>query len=177
MAHDLDCETPRRLVQIHCEAAGIDPSRLGSGIHSQHTEINDALPNAATMRQCGSSPATPTSAQPSSTSSARKKTPRWRCAVSRSAAADHPSIINLLFTLLYPGEAKAQTSWRREQAPGSAQRNSATAIDAPGPAPSQRSFRILISSWLFWSSGPNTDGVPDVTPPVENQSVAPLLRG
>ena len=49
----LDRKTPWRLVKKYCEAAGIDPSRLGSrgiGIHSlRKTAINDAIRNGATM--------------------------------------------------------------------------------------------------------------------------------
>ena len=45
----------RRLVKKYCEAAGIDPSRLGSrgiGIHSlRKTAINDAIRNGATMHE------------------------------------------------------------------------------------------------------------------------------
>src|SRR5271157_5323334 len=46
---------PWRLVKKYCEAAGIDPSRLGSrgiGIHSlRKTAINDAIRNGATMHE------------------------------------------------------------------------------------------------------------------------------
>ncbi len=49
----LDRKTPWRLVKKYCEAAGIDPKRLGSrgiGIHSlRKTAINDAIRNGATM--------------------------------------------------------------------------------------------------------------------------------
>ncbi len=49
----LDRKTPWRLVKKYCEAAGIDPRRLGSrgiGIHSLcKTAINDAIRNGATM--------------------------------------------------------------------------------------------------------------------------------
>jgi integrase len=51
----LDRKTPWRLVKEYCEAAGIDPSRLGSrgiGIHSlRKTAINDAIRNGATMHE------------------------------------------------------------------------------------------------------------------------------
>ena len=51
----LDRKTPWRLVKKYCEAAGIDPSRLGSrgiGIHSlRTTAINDAIRNGATMHE------------------------------------------------------------------------------------------------------------------------------
>ena len=51
----LDRKTPWRLVKQYCEAAGIDPSRLGSrgiGIHSlRKTAINDAIRNGATMHE------------------------------------------------------------------------------------------------------------------------------
>ena len=51
----LDRKTPWRLVKKYCEAAGIDPSRLGScgiGIHSlRKTAINDAIRNGATMHE------------------------------------------------------------------------------------------------------------------------------
>jgi len=51
----LDRKTPWRLVKNYCEAAGIDPSRLGSrgiGIHSlRKTAINDAIRNGATMHE------------------------------------------------------------------------------------------------------------------------------
>ena len=44
-----------RLIEKYCEAAGIDPSRLGSrgiGIHSlRTTAINDAIRNGATMHE------------------------------------------------------------------------------------------------------------------------------
>src|SRR3954451_1192160 len=49
----LDRKTPWRLVKKYCEAAGIDPERLGGrgiGIHSlRKTAINDAIRNGATM--------------------------------------------------------------------------------------------------------------------------------
>src|SRR5437764_15101193 len=49
----LDRKTPWRLVKKYCQAAGIDPDRLGSrgiGIHSlRKTAINDAIRNGATM--------------------------------------------------------------------------------------------------------------------------------
>jgi len=45
----LDRKTPWRLVKKYCEAAGIDPTRLGArgiGIHSlRKTAINDAIRN------------------------------------------------------------------------------------------------------------------------------------
>jgi Phage integrase family len=48
-------KTPWRLVKKYCEAAGIDPRRLGArgiGIHSLHkTAINDAIRNGATMHE------------------------------------------------------------------------------------------------------------------------------
>src|SRR5437763_3122290 len=51
----LDRKTPWRLVKKYCEAAGIDPSRLGGrgiGIHSlRKTAINDAIRNGATMHE------------------------------------------------------------------------------------------------------------------------------
>ena len=51
----LDRKTSWRLVKKYCEAAGIDPSRLGSrgiGIHSlRKTAINDAIRNGATMHE------------------------------------------------------------------------------------------------------------------------------
>jgi len=51
----LDRETRWRLVKKYCEAAGIDPRRLGSrgiGIHSlRKTAINDAIRNGATMHE------------------------------------------------------------------------------------------------------------------------------
>jgi integrase/recombinase XerD len=51
----LDRKTPWRLVKKYCEAAGIDPSRLGSrgiGIHSlRKTAINDAIRNGASMHE------------------------------------------------------------------------------------------------------------------------------
>src|SRR5271165_6441836 len=51
----LDRKTPWRMVKKYCEAAGIDPSRLGSrgiGIHSlRKTAINDAIRNGATMHE------------------------------------------------------------------------------------------------------------------------------
>jgi integrase/recombinase XerD len=51
----LDRKTPWRLVKKYCEAAGIDPKRLGSrgiGIHSlRKTAINDAIRNGATMHE------------------------------------------------------------------------------------------------------------------------------
>ncbi len=47
--------TPWRMVKKYCEAAGIDPSRLGSrgiGIHSlRKTAINDAIRNGASMHE------------------------------------------------------------------------------------------------------------------------------
>ena len=51
----LDRKTPWRLVKKYCEAAGIDPRRLGGrgiGIHSlRKTAINDAIRNGATMHE------------------------------------------------------------------------------------------------------------------------------
>jgi site-specific recombinase XerD len=51
----LDRKTPWRLVKKYCQAAGIDPGRLGGrgiGIHSQRkTAINDAIRNGATMHE------------------------------------------------------------------------------------------------------------------------------
>jgi integrase len=51
----LDRKTPWRLVKKYCEAAGIDPERLGGrgiGIHSlRKTAINDAIRNGATMHE------------------------------------------------------------------------------------------------------------------------------
>jgi integrase/recombinase XerD len=51
----LDRKTPWRLVKKYCDAAGIDPRRLGSrgiGIHSlRKTAINDAIRNGATMHE------------------------------------------------------------------------------------------------------------------------------
>jgi len=51
----LDRKTPWRLVKKYCEAARIDPSRLGArgiGIHSlRKTAINDAIRNGATMHE------------------------------------------------------------------------------------------------------------------------------
>jgi site-specific recombinase XerD len=51
----LDRKTPWRLVKQYCQAAGIDPKRLGSrgiGIHSlRKTAINDAIRNGATMHE------------------------------------------------------------------------------------------------------------------------------
>jgi integrase/recombinase XerD len=51
----MDRKTPWRLVKKYCQAAGIDPSRLGGrgiGIHSlRKTAINDAIRNGATMHE------------------------------------------------------------------------------------------------------------------------------
>jgi integrase/recombinase XerD len=51
----LDRKTPWRLVKKYCQAAGIDPGRLGGrgiGIHSlRKTAINDAIRNGATMHE------------------------------------------------------------------------------------------------------------------------------
>ena len=51
----LDRKTPWRLVKKYCEAAGIDPTRMGGrgiGIHSlRKTAINDAIRNGATMHE------------------------------------------------------------------------------------------------------------------------------
>jgi integrase/recombinase XerD len=51
----LDRKTPWRLVKKYCQAAGIDPSRLGSrgiGIHSLRKKaINDAIRNGASMHE------------------------------------------------------------------------------------------------------------------------------
>jgi site-specific recombinase XerD len=51
----LDRKTPWRLVKKYCQAAGIDPDRLGSrgiGIHSlRKTAINDAIRNGASMHE------------------------------------------------------------------------------------------------------------------------------
>src|SRR4051794_19158789 len=50
---NMDRKTPWRLVKKYCEAAGIDPKRLGGrgiGIHSlRKTAINDAIRNGASM--------------------------------------------------------------------------------------------------------------------------------
>ena len=55
MRRHLDRKTPWRLVKKYCEAAGIDPDRLGGrgiGIHSlRKTAINDAIRNGATMHE------------------------------------------------------------------------------------------------------------------------------
>ena len=51
----LDRKTPWRRFKKYCQAAGIDPSRLGSrsiGIHSlRKTAIRDAIRNGATMHE------------------------------------------------------------------------------------------------------------------------------
>src|SRR5438067_2019873 len=51
----LDRKTPWRFVKKYCQAAGIDPDRLGSrgiGIHSlRKTAINDAIRNGASMHE------------------------------------------------------------------------------------------------------------------------------
>jgi site-specific recombinase XerD len=51
----LDRKMPWRLVKKYCQAAGIDPSRLGArgiGIHSlRKTAINDAIRNGASMHE------------------------------------------------------------------------------------------------------------------------------
>ncbi len=51
----LDRKTPWRLVKKYCQAASIDPARLGGrgiGIHSlRKTAINDAIRNGATMHE------------------------------------------------------------------------------------------------------------------------------
>ncbi|MGA2701685.1 MAG: tyrosine-type recombinase/integrase [Isosphaeraceae bacterium] len=51
----LDRKTPWRLVKKYCEAAGIDPSRLGGrgiGIHSlRKTAIDDAIRNGASVHE------------------------------------------------------------------------------------------------------------------------------
>jgi integrase/recombinase XerD len=51
----MDRKTPWRLVKKYCEAAGIDPRRLGArgiGIHSlRKTAINDAIRNGASMHE------------------------------------------------------------------------------------------------------------------------------
>src|SRR5262244_3784865 len=51
----LDRKTPWRLVKKYCQAAGIDPKRLGGrgiGIHSlRKTAINDAIRNGASMHE------------------------------------------------------------------------------------------------------------------------------
>ena len=51
----LDRKTPWRLVEEYCEAAGIEPKRLGRrgiGILSlRKTAINDAIRNGATMHE------------------------------------------------------------------------------------------------------------------------------
>ncbi|HLJ95575.1 MAG TPA: site-specific integrase [Gemmataceae bacterium] len=51
----LDRKTPWRLVKKYCQAAGIDPHRLGQrgiGIHSlRKTAINDAIRNGAQMHE------------------------------------------------------------------------------------------------------------------------------
>jgi hypothetical protein len=84
----LDRKTPWRLVKNYCRVAGIDPDRLGGrgiGIHSlRKTAINDAIRNGASMHEVREFGATATSAPPRSTSSARRRTPRWRPAASRS---------------------------------------------------------------------------------------------
>jgi integrase len=51
----MDRKTPLPLVKKYCEAAGIDPKRLGArgiSIHSlRKTAINDAIRNGATMHE------------------------------------------------------------------------------------------------------------------------------
>lgn len=55
MRRHLDRKTPCRLVKKYCQAAGIEPGRLGSrgiGIHSlRKTTINDAIRNGAQMHE------------------------------------------------------------------------------------------------------------------------------
>ena len=55
MRRHLDRKTPWRLVKKYCQAAGIDPDRLGGrgiGIHSlRKTAINDAIRNGASMHE------------------------------------------------------------------------------------------------------------------------------
>ena len=84
----LDRKTPWRMVKKYCEAAGIDPSRLGSrgiGILSlRTTAINDAIRNGATMHEVREFAGHADIRTTESTSSARKKTPRWRRGASRS---------------------------------------------------------------------------------------------
>ena len=64
----LDRKTPWRLVKKYCQAAGIDPDRLGGrgiGIDSlSKTAINDAIRNGATITRRADPPATATSAPP-----------------------------------------------------------------------------------------------------------------
>ena len=88
----LDRKTPWRLVKKYCRAAGIDPDRLGGrgiGIHSlRKTAINDAIRNGASLHEVATSPGTRTSGRPSSTSCARRRTPRWRPDASTFASRD-----------------------------------------------------------------------------------------
>ena len=90
MRRHLDRKTPWRLVKKYCEAAGIDPDAAGQPRHRHplaYARRRSTTPSATGPRctRCASSPATPTSAPPRSTSSARRKTPRWRPGGSRSA--------------------------------------------------------------------------------------------
>ena len=76
----LDRKTPWRLVKKYCEAAGIDPRRLGGrgiGIHSlRKTAINDAIRKGRPCTRCGSSRGMPVSARPRCTLCEKRRTRR-----------------------------------------------------------------------------------------------------
>ena len=89
----LDRKTPWRLVKKYCRGRRHRPRRGWEAAGSASTRCArrpSTTPSATGPRctRCGSSPATPTSARPRSTSSARRKTPRWRPGGSRSALCD-----------------------------------------------------------------------------------------
>ena len=88
----LDRKTPWRLVKKYCQAAGIDPKRLGLGASASiaYARRRSTTPSATGPRctRCGSSPGTPISAPPRSISCARRKTPRSRRGASTFASRD-----------------------------------------------------------------------------------------
>ena len=86
----LDRKTPWRLVKKYCEAAGIDPQAAGQPRHRHPSPAQDGDQRRDPQRRdhargAGVRRPQPTSGPPSSTSSARRKTPRWRHDASRFA--------------------------------------------------------------------------------------------
>ena len=110
----LDRKTPWRLVKNYCRAAGIDPDRLGGrgiGIHSlRKTAINDAIRNGASMPEVREFAGHADIPPPRSTSSGRRKTPRWPPGASRSGGpvsrTGEPAGD-------WPKASRRRTDWRR----------------------------------------------------------------
>ena len=87
----LDRKTPWRLVKKYCRGRRHRPRPAGRPRHRHPLAAQDGDQRRHPQRgrrctRCANSPATATSAPPRSTSSARRKTPRWPPAASRSAS-------------------------------------------------------------------------------------------